>query len=509
MATSNKFRIKLVIFMIPFVLFILLACGGSGATPEKVGEVEEKVSASSQSAEQSEQQVEKEALATEEEAGEAATQSESVPPAELEVYEVGDIVSIGDSTLVVLGWEEVSPNDFAKPDEGKKFIAVEMLIVNQSDSPASISSLLQMSLKDETGQNYDADLMAGTAADSASVDGELSPGERVRGKSAFQVPESIQGLQFVFDESIFGAGKIFVNLGNAPISLEPPTEVAGETQQQAYSVGDIVSIGDSTLVVLGWEEVSPNDFAKPDEGKKFIAVEMLIVNQSDSPASISSLLQMTIKDSTGQSYDPDLMVGTAIDNASVDGELSPGERMRGKIGFQVPTDVQSLQFVFDAEVFGTGKIFTDLGSQPVSVEPPAEIAGEIQQETFNIGDIVEIGDFTITVNGVSSPTGNDFSKPNEGNKFLVVDVTVENKTTEPAAISSMLQMSLKDPSGQSYDVDIFASSASGGSTPDGKLAPGEKIRGQVGYQVPADLADLVFVFDADVFGAGKAFVALP
>ena len=203
------------------------------------------------------------------------------------------------------------------------------------------------------------------------------------------------------------------------------------------------------------------------------------------------------------------MASTAIDSASVDGELSPGERVRGKTGFQVPIDAQDLQFVFDAEVFGTGKIFTNLGAQPVSIEPPAEVIGETQQETFNVGDIVEIGDFTITVNGVSSPAGDDFSKPDEGNKFVVVDVTVENKTTEPAAISSMLQMSLKDQTGQTYDVDIFASAASGGSTPDGELAPGEKMRGQVGYQVPVDATGLVFVFDADVFGAGKVFVALP
>ena len=47
------------------------------------------------------------------------------------------------------------------------------------------------------------------------------------------------------------------------------------------------------------------------------------------------------------------------------------------------------------------------------------------------------------------------------------------------------------------------------TTPEGELAPGGTLRGQVGFQVPADATGLVFVFDGDFFGAGKVFVVLP
>lgn len=297
-----------------------------------------------------------------------------------------------------------------------------------------------------------------------------------------------------------------VDSGSQP--QEQPTQAPAPVQQN-YKVGDVISIGDHVLVVLGWENVQPSDFSKPDAGKKFVAVELLLVNNSQSAMSVSTLLQMSMKDDTGQKYDVDFMASTAIGGASVDGELAPGEKVRGKVGFQVAENATGLQFVFDASVWGTGKVFVDLGAEPVTVEPPASIAGETSQQTYNVGDIIQIGTITITVNGISNPAGDQFNKPNAGNKFLIVDLTIENKGTNAVSVSTLLQMSVKDQSGQKYDVDFSASMASGGSSPDGEIAPGEKLRGQVGFQVPENATGLVFVFDADVWGSGKVFVALP
>jgi len=288
----------------------------------------------------------------------------------------------------------------------------------------------------------------------------------------------------------------------------PTAQVPTAVTQQNYKVGDVVSIGDHVLVVLGWENVQPNDFSKPDAGKKFVAVELLIVNNSQSAMSVSTLLQMSMKDDTGQKYDVDFMASSAIGGASVGGELAPGEKVRGKVGFQVPENATGLQFVFDASVFGSGKVFVDLGAEPVTVEPPANIAGETSQQTYNVGDVIAIGTTNLTVNQVLYPAGDDFNKPKAGFKFLVVDITIENTGATAISVSSLLQMSVKDSSGQEFDVDLMASVASGGTPPDGEIAPGEKLRGQVGFQVPENATGLVFVFDADVWGSGKVFVAL-
>lgn len=295
----------------------------------------------------------------------------------------------------------------------------------------------------------------------------------------------------------------------APEEAPAPTDTPVPPAPTAYKVGDVISIGDMVMVVLGWDSPLGDEFNKPDEGKKFVAIDVLLVNQGSATTSVSTMLQMSLKDATAQKYDVDLAANIATGSSSPDGEISPGERMRGKVGFQVPQDATGLVFVFDASIFGTGKVFVELGPEPISIEPPAQLAGEQEQAMFAIGDIVEIGDLTLTINEVTFPPGDEFNKPEAGNKFVIVDVTLENKGAEAKGISSMMQMHLKDATGQKYDFDFSASMASGGTTPDGELAPGEKMRGQVGFQVPENAQGLVFVFDADVFGYGKVFVALP
>jgi hypothetical protein len=234
-----------------------------------------------------------------------------------------------------------------------------------------------------------------------------------------------------------------------------------------------------------------------------------MVNQGTDTDSVSTMLQMNLKDDTGQQYGVDLMASMAADADSPDGEIAPGERIRGKVGYQVPQEAAGLVYVFDASLFGAGKVFVELGPEPIAVEVPAEVVGEEAQEMFAVGDVIEIGNLRLTVNDVSSPDGDEFNSPDEGYKFLVVDVTLKNRDSESKAISSALQMWVKDATGQKYALDLMATVASGGSTPDGEIVPGEKLRGQVGYQVPEDAGGLVFVFDGDVFGHGKVFVALP
>lgn len=294
---------------------------------------------------------------------------------------------------------------------------------------------------------------------------------------------------------------------------EQPTQAPADTPTpeppKEFNVGDAVKIGDSVLMVIGWSEVAGDQFNKPDAGNKFIAVDLLVVNTSNSSASISSLLQASLKDDTGQKYDVDLLASSAAKKDGPDGELAPGERVRGTVGFQVPQDAKGLQFVFDASVFGIGKVFVTLGDTPTAVEPPAKLEGETEQAAFNVGEAVQVGTLSITVNEVKPVEGNQFAKPAEGHQFLVVDVTLENTGAAAETISTLLQMWLKDSTGQRYKVDLLAMTAAGGTSPDGELAAGEKLKGQVAFEVPADATGLLFVFDGDVFGAGKVSIALP
>jgi hypothetical protein len=131
-----------------------------------------------------------------------------------------------------------------------------------------------------------------------------------------------------------------------------------------------------------------------------------------------------------------------------------------------------------------------------------------QQEIYQVGDLIEISDLVIQVLGVSYPTGTEVIRPKEGYKFVAVDVQVENQGSSVQEVTSVVQMYLKDDTGQKYTFHLGAQSVIGGGLPDDELSPGERIRGQIGFQVPQNVKSLIFVFDAEIFGFGKVFISL-
>ena len=142
------------------------------------------------------------------------------------------------------------------------------------------------------------------------------------------------------------------------------------------------------------------------------------------------------------------------------------------------------------------------------MDPPPDLNLAHRQKIFTVGEQIEISGLVIQILGVSYPSGTDLVKPKEGYKFISVDVQVENQGESVQEITSIVQMYLKDNTGEKYTFHLGAQSIIDRGLPDGELQPGERIRGQIGFQVPADSEGLIFVFDAEVFGFGKIFIAL-
>jgi len=287
--------------------------------------------------------------------------------------------------------------------------------------------------------------------------------------------------------------------------LKDPPEV---TREPIYKVGDIISINNTVLVVLGWDQPPGGDFNPPDEGKKYLAVDVMLANQGENSFNISPVFQMTLKDPSGQKYNVNGKANIASGSNTPNGELNPGEVIRGKIGFHVPEDLVNFIFVYEANLIGLGEVSVNLGSTPVSMDPPTDLNLAQQQTIYQIGDLIDISNLAIQVLQVSYPAGNEIVKPKEDYKFVAVDVTIENRGETTQEISSIVQMYLKDSTGQKYTFHLGAQSVIDSGLPDDELQKGEKIRGQIGYQVPEDIQGLVFVFDVEIFGFGKVFIAL-
>jgi len=269
-------------------------------------------------------------------------------------------------------------------------------------------------------------------------------------------------------------------IGDIGVSDQTSNEETPHTLQEViYEVGDIVSINNAVLVILGWDQPPGGDFNPPDEGKKYLVVDLMIANQGERSFNSSPVFQMTLKDPSGQKYNINGKANIASGSNTPNGEVNPGEVIRGKVGFHVPEDLTNFIFVYEANLMGIGEV-----------------------------SVIEISGLVIQLLGVSYLSGTDFVKPKEDYKFVSVDVQVENQGDSVQEITSIVQMYLKDNTGEKYTFHLGAQSIIDSGLPDDELQPGERIRGQIGFQVPTDSAGLIFVFDAEIFGFGKIFIAL-
>jgi hypothetical protein len=119
---------------------------------------------------------------------------------------------------------------------------------------------------------------------------------------------------------------------------------------------------------------------------------------------------------------------------------------------------------------------------------------------FKVGDQVKVGDtWIVTVNAVTTSDGDFLSRPADGATYLVIDVSLRNISSREQSVSSFLQFSLKDPTGQQYTEAIvdFA------HAPDGKVEAADLLRGNIVYQVPTAVHQFTFAFQADLTAPGQ------
>jgi len=124
---------------------------------------------------------------------------------------------------------------------------------------------------------------------------------------------------------------------------------------------------------------------------------------------------------------------------------------------------------------------------------------------FAVGDTVALGDWTVTVNGVTDPftSSNQFDTPQD--RYVAVDTTVANNSDAPATVSSLLCFELRDSTGRTYNQALVVG---GGATPDGEVDPGGILRGDLYYDVPAGVTGLQLRFKCDLFSSGSAVINL-
>lgn len=131
---------------------------------------------------------------------------------------------------------------------------------------------------------------------------------------------------------------------------------------------------------------------------------------------------------------------------------------------------------------------SDSDSNDVPTEDKTEeTAKEPAKSVYGVGEIVDVDGVKVTVNSAETVDQvddmvNTADRLDEGKKYEVIDITIDNQSDEPVKVSSMISFELKDQDGRKADYKLPL----GDGQLDGEVDPGDKLSGQQIYQVPAD-----------------------
>lgn len=123
-----------------------------------------------------------------------------------------------------------------------------------------------------------------------------------------------------------------------------------------------------------------------------------------------------------------------------------------------------------------------------------------EEETvrYAIGETAETDDVRAILLEVKESRGGSFFTPESGNVFLICTFEIQNCAKEGVNISSLLCFEAYCDD-YSVDLSLSAECSVNASTLDGDIAPGKKMKGVIGYEVPADWKTLEIHFTPEVW----------
>lgn len=275
---------------------------------------------------------------------ETAKKEDTAKKEEKTEYHVGDTIQDGDVKITYLAsGEYVEDNQFLQPDEGKKYVFVELAFENTGKKDTSVSSFSFNAYAD----GYEADQYYGSGN---SIDASLSPGRTTTGLIVFQVPVDSTQVEVEYTPNLFNSKKkikfIYDGDKNSGITVDSKTE----SSASAHKVGETIDAGDVKITYLSSDPnyQSDNQFRQPDEGNKLIQCEMEFENTGDSDRNVSILSFDCFAD--GQSCD------TFYTDTDISGTISSGRKIKGTVTFQVPENASVIELEYKTNYFTSDRI---------------------------------------------------------------------------------------------------------------------------------------------------------
>lgn len=304
-------------------------------------------------------------------------------------------------------------------------------------------------------------MLAGCASEPPSEAGKVTPSTPVEGMDAAGTP--------------------------TPEAADPEAPSPETSTQTTFHVGDILTAeGLEIVYVASGEYVSDNQFLQPEEGNKYIYIELACKNTSDTDKNISSFDFECYADG----YAADAYYGG---NDALSATMSAGRTATGKVYFEVPKDAVEIEIEYTYDLFSDEKaLFLYEGVQDSGYVPDEATAAS--EDAYGVGDVVDGSGLTIAYLSCEDyESGNQFIQPKEGCKYVSCSFEFENTSDSDKTVSSFSFKCYADgkacESAYLRDDDLSAVT----------LSPGRKASGTVTFEVPMDAATVEAEYETDAW----------
>lgn len=134
-------------------------------------------------------------------------------------------------------------------------------------------------------------------------------------------------------------------------------------------------------------------------------------------------------------------------------------------------------------------------------ETDAKPEPQNEKTTFTVGETAELNGVQVTMISFEESTGKDYVTPTEGNVFALAEFEIVNNTDSEINISSMISFeAYADDYALNYS--LSAAMMKDGQL-DGTIAAGKKMKGWIGWEVPADYQNVEIHFTDNVWSNNK------
>lgn len=118
-----------------------------------------------------------------------------------------------------------------------------------------------------------------------------------------------------------------------------------EEKKDTFSLGEIAELDGVRVTLTDYKESTGSEWNKPADGNVFVLVQFEIENNSQEEIAVSSMISF---EAYADDYAANLSLGALVENeeTQLDGSVAAGKKMKGWIGYEVPSDWKKFEVHF-------------------------------------------------------------------------------------------------------------------------------------------------------------------